>query len=187
LRKVIKHHSFLAFMKTGYVVADAMTTKPITVPPGVSIRDASRVMAERGIGSLLVVKDDKLVGIVTAEDIVARVSAVGKSTDDLVDDVITTQIIDIAPDADIYEAMQLMKEHDILHLPVREHGKLVGFLTFKDVLKIEPQLFDLVSEMAEIRRRPTGKEGYCQECGNYSETLSHKKGKLLCTYCVEEA
>jgi CBS domain-containing protein len=84
--------------------------------------------------------------------------------------------------------MLLMKEHDILHLPVKDdEEKLVGFLTLKDVLRIEPQLFEIITEMAELKRKPTkGNEGYCQECGNYSEQLVMHNKRLVCQYCAEE-
>lgn len=178
-------------MKTGCTVADAMTTKPITVPSNTTVKDAARVIKEHNIGSLLVVDDGILVGIVTSEDFVNRVCAEAKSAEKtLIVAIMTKSIVDIAPEADVYDAMLLMKEHDILHLPVRDETKrLLGFLTLKDVLRIEPQLFELVSEMAEIttnkKPRPV-KEGYCQECGNYSEELVKRENRLLCQYCGEE-
>lgn len=180
-------------MKTGYAVADAMTTKPVTVPSSLTVRQASGVMREHEVGSLLVVDDGTLVGIIIAEDIVHRVTGDGKkSSETMICDVMTTEIIDILPEADLYDAMQIMQEHDIFHLPVRDSEKrLVGFLTLKDVLRIEPQLFELMSEMAELSQPRNGHsssvntEGYCEECGNFS-TMLYKKGKkkVVCSVCA---
>ena len=175
-------------MKTGYTVMDAMTTKPITVPPSTTVRDASIVMSKHDVGSLLVVEDSVLLGIITAEDFVTRVTAEAKDVSIPVSEVMTKDIIDIVPEADVYDAMVLMKEHDILHLPVRDDKKrLVGFLTLKDVLRIEPQLFEIITEMAELKQKPgKRKEGYCEECGNYAEQLVNVKGRWLCQYCGEQ-
>lgn len=178
-------------MKTGYAVADAMTTKPVSVPSTITVRQASVVMRDHGVGSLLIVDDGVLLGIIIAEDIVHRVTAEAKkSAETTIGEVMTKEIIDILPEADLYEAMKLMQEHDIFHLPVRDELKrLVGFLTLKDVLRIEPQLFELMSEMAEIHHQSNSHqsaantEGYCEECGNFSTMLYRKGKKVVCSVC----
>lgn len=178
-------------MKTGYSVADAMSTRPVTVPSSLTVREASKVMRDRDIGSLLVMEDLVLVGILTAEDVVARVAAIGASPELPVGQIMSTDIVDISPEADIYEAMVVMREHDVLHLPVRDvqEKRLLGYLTFKDVLRIEPQLFELMEEKAELaghdRKTPERREGYCEECGNYATELTRRREKLLCQYCAE--
>ena len=180
-------------MKTGYSVVDAMTAKPVTVTQTVTVRDASKIMRDHNVGSLLVLDGHHaLVGIIIAEDIVHRVTAESKpSAETPISEVMTRELVDVAPEADLYDAMMLMREHDIMHLPVRDgHKKLVGFLTFKDILKIEPELFSLMEEIAEV----TGEngvsvkhEGYCQNCGNYSDALRAKNHKHVCSFCYEEA
>jgi CBS domain-containing protein len=178
-------------MKTGYTVADAMSTRPITVPSTITVRDASKVMRDHNISSLLMVDDEQLVGIVIAEDIIHRVTAEGKPSDKtLIRDVMTKELVDIKPEADLYDAMTLMQEHDIFHLPVRDAQKrLIGFLTLKDLLRIEPQLFELMSEMAELSQNgPLHKaalEGFCDDCGNFSDSLVQKTGKRVCTFCAD--
>lgn len=179
-------------MKTGYSVADAMTTKPVMVRPDLTIKDASVVMREADVGSLLVVDEyNVLVGIITAEDFVYRVTAQGvDAATTPLEQVMTRDIVDIRPEVDVYEAVVIMHEHDVLHLPVRDESKkLLGFLTLKDVLKIEPQLFELVAEKAEMQAsaplRVAGQEGFCAECGNYANDLARVNNRLLCGYCQE--
>ncbi len=179
-------------MKTGYVVGDAMTTKPVTIGPSLSVRDAAHIMRDKGVGSLLIVDDHHvLLGIVIAEDFVSRVTAEALDPDTtLIKDIMTTKLIDIRPEADVHDAMEIMSAHNIFHLPVRDgHHKLLGFLTFKDVLKIEPALFEILAELAQTRNRPgvKGQEGYCAECGNFAEDLVVVEGKVLCSYCSENA
>jgi CBS domain-containing protein len=178
-------------MKTGLAVADAMTTKPVTVPSSLTVRDASKIMRDHGIGSLLIVNDGVLVGIIISDDIVHRVTAEAKpSAETKVQDIMTKEIVDIAPEADLYDAMTLMKEHDIMHLPVRDkHKRLLGFLTFKDVMRMEPALFELMGDLAEISQsnnplsHSATTEGYCEICGNFSSLLLPKAGKMMCSYC----
>lgn len=62
-----------------------------------------------------------------------------------------TDLVTISPGKDVYDALILMRNHDIRQLPVIEKNKLVGFLTSKDILKIQPELFDLFIEKYELR------------------------------------
>ena len=71
-----------------------------------------------------------------------------------------------------------MKDLDISHLPVTSGEEMVGLLTLKDILKIEPQLFDILCEKYEIREEarkpitnPKKEEGICQICWDYAEEL----------------
>lgn len=171
-----------------------MTTRPVTVPPSMTVRDASKVMRDHQIGSLLVVNEDgNLVGIMLADDIIHRVTAEAiKSDVTSVESVMTKEVIDILPEADIYQAMVLMRDNDIMHLPVRDENKrLVGYLTLKDILKIEPEMFELLAELWDINNGPGAlrhrerREGYCEQCGNYAADLTKKEGKNICHFCAE--
>ena len=86
-----------------------------------------------------------------------------------------------------------MRDMNIRHLPVTDGSKMLGLLTLKDILKIEPQLFDLLVEKFELReeaRKPinnqTENEGICQTCGQYTDNLFEKDALLLCRSCLKE-
>ena len=149
-------------MKTGVSVRDAMTLNVISVTPDFSISECAKVMQANKIGALLVTEDDVTLGILTERDIVRKGVISGKSMKSmLAHDVMEKNVISINPDADLYEAIGLMNDHDIRHLPVMEKKKIAGFLTIKDILKIEPQLFDLVAEryvLREENRKPTKRQ-----------------------------
>lgn len=139
-------------MQTGYKVIDVMTNKPVVAEKTDSLKDAAQIMMDSNVNSLLVKEGDKAIGIVTDEDLVRKVIAKGldpKKTK--IKDIMETDLITIAPGKDIYEAMQVMRNHNIRQLPVIEKGKLVGFLTAKDILKIQPELFELYIEKYELR------------------------------------
>jgi signal-transduction protein with cAMP-binding, CBS, and nucleotidyltransferase domain len=180
-------------MKTGIKVGDAMTEQPIYLSPENSLEVCAREMEQHHVGAVLVKENDSLVGLLTEQDIVRNVIAKGKNPLDLkVVEVMEKDLHTIEPDKDIFEALQRMKDLNIRHLPVMNDGKLLGLLTVKDVLKIEPQLFDLMVEKFELREeenkpinRVSSDEGLCNECGEYSDKLAELDGVMVCETCAK--
>lgn len=182
-------------MKTGYKVYDCMTTKPISVSSDATLEKCAKVMAQNHVGALVVKDNHQSKGLITEQDIVRKVIA--KGTNPLtkkVKDFMEKKLITIKPSDDIYEALIKMRDSNIRHLPVVDKGKMVGLLTLKDVLKIEPSLFELLVEKFELReekRKPVDRiierEAICQGCGAYVEDVKKVKGSLLCERCAAEA
>lgn len=181
-------------MKTGYKVYDCMTTKPISVAPDTSLEQCAKVMAKNHVGALVIKENHKSIGLITEQDIVRKVIA--KGTNPLtkkVKDFMEKKLKTVSPNADIYDALIIMRDSNIRHLPVVDKGNMVGLLTLKDVLKIEPSLFDLLVEKFELKeekRKPIDRiiqrEAICQGCGAYSEDITKVKGMLLCERCAKE-
>ncbi|MEM4637929.1 MAG: CBS domain-containing protein [Candidatus Woesearchaeota archaeon] len=139
-------------MQTDYKVIDVMTNKPVTAGKDITLKEAAQIMLDSNVNSLLVVESEKPIGIITDEDLVRKVIAKGLDPKKIrVKDIMATDLITISPGKDIYDAMKVMRDHNIRQLPVVEKGKLVGFLTAKDILKIQPELFDLWIEKYELR------------------------------------
>ncbi len=190
----IKIVRFIICMKTGIKVIDAMTEKPITVFSDIILKDCARIMADNHVGALMVKDDGKLQGVITEQDIVRKgVSAGLDPKKTKVSDIMAKELITIAPDSDIYEALIKMRDLNIRHLPVMDGSKMIGLLTLKDVLKIEPQLFDIMVEKFELReesRKPihhiSPNEGICESCGEYFEKLNKVDSSLLCDNCKAE-
>ena len=182
-------------MKTGYKVYDCMTTKPISVSSDASLEECAKVMAKNHVGALVIKDNHESKGMITEQDIVRN--AIAKGINPLtkkVKDFMATKLITINPNDDIYGALIKMRDSNIRHLPVVDSGKMVGLLTLKDVLKIEPSLFELLVEKFELReetRKPIDRiiqsEAICQGCGAYSEDITKVKGALLCEKCAAEA
>lgn len=110
-------------------------------------------MKKYNVGSLLIKDDnDELVGIVTEEDFVQRVIANKVDVNEPIHKVMTKSVFTIDESEDIFDAIMKMKDLDIRHLPVvSEDGKLKGLITMKDILRLEPQLFDLIVDIIELR------------------------------------
>lgn len=139
-------------MKTGYKVCDAMTKKPIVVDPKTSIVECAKIMLKNHVGSLIVGKGKKLLGIITEQDIVRKIVALNidiKKTK--VEDYMEKRLYTIGPEEDIFDAIKMMSECNIRHLPVKDDGHMIGFITLKDILKIQPQLFELLVDKFELR------------------------------------
>ena len=138
-------------MKTGVKVCDAMTKEPILVKANETLVNCAKQMKEHRISALLV-KDEGELGILTDKDIVRKLVAENKNPIELkARDVMTTVLQTVSPAHDIFEALTKMGSHDVNHMPVVDQGNLIGLLTVKDILKIEPQLFDILVDKFEIR------------------------------------
>ncbi len=180
-------------MKTGYKVYDAMTEKPVIVNKNISLMECANVMKDHHVGALIV--DDDYLSIITEQDIVRKGVSIGLDPSrTIVSEIMVKVDHAIEPHKDIFDALIVMKDKNIRHLPVMDEGKMLGLLTLKDILKIEPQLFDLLVEKFELKeeeRKPINnirdKEGVCNLCGNYSESLAEKDGVLSCKECLDES
>ncbi len=181
-------------MKTGYKVYNCMTTKPISVTSDTTLEECAKAMVTNHVGALVIKDDNKSKGLITEQDIVRKVIAKGiNPLTKKVKDFMEIKLITIGSNDDIYDALIKMRDQNIRHLPVVENGKMVGLLTLKDILKIEPQLFELLVEKFELReesRKPISRiipnEGICQACGAYVENIKKVKGSLLCERCAAE-
>lgn len=168
-----------------------MTTKPISVTPDMSLEESAALMEKYHVGALVVKDNGQSVGIITEQDIVRKAIAKGINPHDKkIKDMMEENLIVIEPEADIHDALIKMRDMNIRHLPVVKDDQMIGLLTLKDVLKIQPSLFDLLVEKFEIReeeRKPINRiipnEGICQECGEYSEVVKNKKDVMLCENC----
>jgi signal-transduction protein with cAMP-binding, CBS, and nucleotidyltransferase domain len=180
-------------MKSGYKVADAMTINPISIPTNTTLLECARIMSEKHVGTVVIKDNENSLGILTEQDIVRKAVAKGVNVNERVKDFMETRLITISPSADVYDALIKMRDNNIRHLPVVEDDKMLGLLTIKDILKIEPELFDLIVDKFELReesRKPINRiiptEGICQECGHYSEKVKEIGDTVLCENCAKE-
>ena len=107
-----------------------------SVSPTMTVCQAVTEMNRQRVGSVLVIDTGKLVGLFTERDVLRRV--VGEGVDPrraLVSDVMTTGVISITPEATVEETMVLFTEKRCRHLPVLEHGQLVGTISIGDITR----------------------------------------------------
>ncbi|MBT8115729.1 MAG: CBS domain-containing protein [Arenicella sp.] len=107
-----------------------------TIPPYATVFEALELMAEKDIGGLLIMEDGNLVGIFTERDYARKLILKGRfSKDTLVGELMTRNVLYVAPNNTIEDCMQLMTEKRLRHIPVLDRGKLVGLVTIGDVVK----------------------------------------------------
>jgi CBS domain-containing protein len=118
------------------VVRDIMTKSIVMIDHDKSALEAAKIMAEKGISSLFVVKDNHPIGIVTERDFIKKLCAKELSIAEVKISDIMSQILTTAdPNTPIEVAVQRMVNHKIRRLPIMEGGKLVGIITVTDLAK----------------------------------------------------
>lgn len=115
-------------------VRDAMTPSVRAASPSQSLADAAELMKGEDVGSVPVVDDGRLIGMVTDRDIVVRAVAERRDPQAVtVDEIATRELVTVEPEQDLDEALALMAHHQVRRLPVVEEGRLVGMLAQADV------------------------------------------------------
>lgn len=175
-------------MKTGIKVSDAMSQNPVTIPSTKTILECAKIMLQKNVGSILIVNDNNLQGILTEKDLVTFMVKGLDPKKIPVSKVMVKKIDTITPDVDLYEALMKMKTEKVRRLPVVFKQKLIGMLTLNDILKIQPALFEIIQEHAKIESskkslKPT--EGECELCDNFGK-LYEVDGQYLCEECRAE-
>jgi signal-transduction protein with cAMP-binding, CBS, and nucleotidyltransferase domain len=122
-------------------VRDVMTPGPIGVDYDQSVGEAARAMRDWGVGAILVVSNGSLYGLVTDRDLVVRAVAEERGADEPVGPLSSANLIGVDADADVHEAMRLMRQHGVRRLPVLEDGQIAGIVSLGDLaMQDEPDL-----------------------------------------------
>lgn len=115
---------------------EAKGSSVYTIAPEAPVLDAIRSMAERRVGALLVMRAGELAGIVTERDYARKVILKGHSSRETpVADIMTPAPTTVSPTATVDECMRLCTELRVRHLPVIEHGQVVGIVSIGDLVK----------------------------------------------------
>lgn len=118
-------------------VADLLHRKPATIAPNLSIQEAARVMSEESVSALLVSEGERLAGLITDHDLRTRCIARGLPYDRPVSEIMTRDLLTIAHDAPAFEALLIMTQRDIHHLPVLRSGALAGVISSTDLIRYQ--------------------------------------------------
>ncbi|TMB65623.1 MAG: CBS domain-containing protein [Deltaproteobacteria bacterium] len=115
-----------------------------SISPSASVYDAMKLMADKGIGALLVMEGEKLVGIISERDYARKVILQGRSSRTTsVEEIMTSRVAYAEPGQNIEECMAVMTEKRIRHLPVMEASQVRGVISIGDLVKsiIDEQKF----------------------------------------------
>ena len=121
-----------------------------SIAPDSSVYDAVKLMADKGVGALLVMEGDRLCGIVSERDYARKVVLKGRSSDKTpVKDIMTAKVLYVGQKRSIEECMALMTEKRVRHLPVMEDERLIGILSVGDVIKAIVSQQEFIIEQLE--------------------------------------
>lgn len=122
----------------GTTIQDVMSTGPASVGASTSVAEAARLMKSDDIGSVPVLEDGKLSGVLTDRDIVLRVVAEGRDPQSVTaGEVASREPVTVDPQQNLDEALRLMAQHQVRRLPVvEEDGRLVGVVAQADVARV---------------------------------------------------
>ena len=113
---------------------EAKGSQVYTISPNDSVYDALRLMAEKEIGALVVLKKGKMVGIFSERDYARKVILKGKNSQETqVKEIMTTKVMHAAPDQKIRECLSLMTKNHFRHLPILKDDQLKGIISIEDV------------------------------------------------------
>ncbi len=129
-------------------VSDIMNTKPVSIKPYLSVKEAAKIMREKDVGSLIIEHNNFLLGILTEQGIVHKIVSRGKDPEETkVEDIMKSQIVTVKPNDNIDYAMSLMLTRNIRQLPVvDENNKLIGIVTRNDIVKVQPAILNILHE-----------------------------------------
>jgi CBS domain-containing protein len=121
-----------------YTVKDILEEKGYevyTVEPETTVYEALKKMAGQNIGALLVIKNEKVVGVFSERDYARKIILRGKSSkESLVGELLSERIFYVKPSTTTTECMQLMTDHRVRHLPVIDNEKLIGIVSIGDIV-----------------------------------------------------
>ncbi|MCZ7597481.1 MAG: CBS domain-containing protein [Gammaproteobacteria bacterium] len=109
-----------------------------SVRPDDTVFEAVRMMAEKGVGALVVMEDDRLVGIISERDYARKIILEGKASRDTpVSEIMTRKVLCVSPDRTVDECLALMSDKRARHLPVVEDKHVIGVLSIGDMVKVK--------------------------------------------------
>jgi CBS domain-containing protein len=124
-------------MKTVSQILHAKGTAEVhTIAPGDTVLEAIRRMAEKGIGALVVVEGDDIVGMVTERDYARKVILMGRASDQTaVREIMSSTVLYVRPHQSNEDCMALMAGNRVRHLPVLDQRRLIGLISMGDLVK----------------------------------------------------
>ncbi len=122
------------------IVAQVINNKAeqsiFTISPNATVLEAIKIMADKGVGALVVAEDETLLGIFSERDYTRKIALMDRSSSNtLVADIMTAKVITVNLSHTVEECLDLMTDRHLRHLPVLENDKLVGFISIGDLVK----------------------------------------------------
>ena len=176
-------------METGVLVKNIMTKRIVTADQDDTVQKIAKKMVKYRVGSIIVTRKERPIGIITETDINKRVVAPAKDPKKLkAKDIMSSPIVHVRPNNDVSDIVHKMKKFKIRRFPVVENGKIIGIVTNTDIARVSPEMIDVLNLRLKMRRGMPViakgiSSGICEICENYSENLMFVNDKWICEEC----
>ena len=173
--------------ETQVPLREVMKSNPLMIGIDATVAQAAKAMCTEEVGSVIIIRQEKPIGIVTEEDIACKVVAKDfKPSTVRVDKIMSTPLITVSADKTVGDAAHMMVKHKVRRLPVVEHHKVIGIVTVRDLLTVSNELNELLEDLIEINREEIVEPGMCSRCSQMSDDLKRIDTQMLCPRCREE-
>lgn len=151
------------------LVESLMKTETVTAHLGETVAHAAHIMTTNGVGALLVVDGERLVGILSERDVLMRVVGKGRSPEQTpVSDVATFDPVTVSADTHVRDCSALMRRNNIRHVPVVRDGRPVGILSARDLFDfVAASLEKVVDDAQYAEALAGGRDPYDHPGGSY--------------------
>jgi signal-transduction protein with cAMP-binding, CBS, and nucleotidyltransferase domain len=181
--------SFIRNERITLKVSDVMDPNPVCIDKSLTIKDVAKIMEEKDTEVVLVVENNKLLGIITEKDLLTKVLAKGKDPEKVkAEEIMSYPVKYVDAFTDLLHAITIMVKNNIRRLVVLDKDKILGILTVTDILRVAPSYISFLQELhRETEVVKVGKyiQGYCERCGEWSDVLLQVSDLLLCERCRE--
>lgn len=133
------------------IVRDVMIREVVATKPDTSIRKAAEIMSQHRIGSLIVLENDKIAGIVTETNVMHSIAEKKDPDATAVADVMSKDVVTVEPSKKIEDAVELMLKYKVKRLPVVDNEKLIGVVTASDIIAVEPKLIEAIASLVSVK------------------------------------
>jgi len=173
------------------LVREVMSSPVVESGEDETAEEVAKKMMKYRVGAVIVTsKSGEPLGIITKTDLVEKVIALDlKPSEVKAGDIMSKPLQTIDPEAKIEEALRKMSKLGISRLAVVYKNRLTGLISVKDILQVTPEILEIVKEHMKIMGAPLPRigegylEGYCDECGEWSDMLLNVDGRYLCEDC----
>ena len=129
---------------------NVMTTEVAVMNESASVKKAAEVMAQEGVGAIIVTVEGKAIGIVTERDILTRIVVEDKNARKTkLEEIMSSPLVTIEPSTDLEEAARLMFERKIKNLPVVHKKRLIGLINLQDICLFQPEILKILRKTTE--------------------------------------